>query len=49
MSWAQQQRGKPESVDLLGLDGFWETGSVKGLRARGDVTVDTDWVGGTPT
>ena len=37
-------------VDVLpALPDFWETGAVKGLKARGDVTVDTDWVGGVPT
>ncbi len=37
-------------VDVLpAVPAFWETGSVTGLRARGDVTVDTDWVGGVPT
>ncbi|MET0136223.1 MAG: glycoside hydrolase N-terminal domain-containing protein, partial [Kibdelosporangium sp.] len=37
-------------VDVLpALPDFWDSGSVRGLKARGDVTVDTDWVGGTPT
>ena len=37
-------------VDVLpALPDLWDTGSVQGLRARGDVTVDTDWVGGVPT
>ncbi|MGB3438835.1 MAG: glycoside hydrolase N-terminal domain-containing protein [Actinophytocola sp.] len=37
-------------VDVLpALPDFWASGSVKGLKARGDVTVDTDWAGGVPT
>ena len=37
-------------VDVLpALPDFWANGSVKGLKARGDVTVDTDWTGGVPT
>jgi len=43
----QSQRGV---IDVLpALPDFWDTGAVKGLKARGDVTVDTDWVGGVPT
>lgn len=43
----QSQRGV---VDVLpAVPDFWANGSVKGLRARGDVTVDTDWTGGVPT
>ena len=34
---------------LPAVPDFWDTGSYDGLRARGDVTVDADWVGGTPT
>ncbi|HEY0453263.1 glycosyl hydrolase family 95 catalytic domain-containing protein [Actinophytocola sp.] len=37
-------------VDVLpALPDLWAAGSVEGLRARGDVTVDVDWTGGTPT
>jgi alpha-L-fucosidase 2 len=43
----QSQRGV---VDVLpALPDFWANGSVRGLRARGDVTVDTDWTAGVPT
>jgi alpha-L-fucosidase 2 len=37
-------------VDVLpALPGFWSSGSVQGLRARGDVTVDVSWTDGVPT
>ncbi|MFC4855184.1 glycosyl hydrolase family 95 catalytic domain-containing protein [Actinophytocola glycyrrhizae] len=37
-------------VDVLpALPDFWADGSVTGLKARGDLTVDTDWTGGVPT
>jgi alpha-L-fucosidase 2 len=37
-------------IDVLpAVPDFWSSGSVTGLRARGDVTVDIDWAGGAPT
>ncbi|PXY27585.1 glycosyl hydrolase family 95 catalytic domain-containing protein [Prauserella muralis] len=37
-------------VDVLpAVPGFWDSGSVRGLKAREDVTVDIDWTAGTPT
>ena len=42
----QSQRGV---IDVLpALPSSWPTGSVSGLKARGDVTVDVEWSGGEP-
>ncbi|HET6704705.1 glycoside hydrolase family 95 protein [Amycolatopsis sp.] len=37
-------------IDVLpALPAAWADGAVNGLKARGDVTVDTQWAGGAPT
>ncbi|OLF10693.1 alpha-L-fucosidase [Actinophytocola xinjiangensis] len=37
-------------IDVLpALPDAWADGEIKGLKARGDVTVDTRWTGGVPT
>ena len=43
----QSQKGV---IDVLpALPGGWPDGSVNGLKARGNVTVDTRWAGGVPS
>ncbi|MBE1489381.1 glycosyl hydrolase family 95 catalytic domain-containing protein [Plantactinospora soyae] len=43
----QSQTGEVQI--LPALPSAWPTGSVSGLRARGDLTVDTSWSGGAAT